>query len=102
MVAMMNKSLLPSTIKLPLLGEVVCLSRALRYNIELILFWGPWSPFENNWHLREEYKRSAKRIELANRLSNQIFWVAVANLILCPIVFMWQLMYFFFSYVDVG
>lgn len=35
---MMNKSLLPSTIQLPFLGHVVCLSQALRYNIGLILF----------------------------------------------------------------
>jgi autophagy-related protein 9 len=102
MVAMMNKNLLPSTIHLPLLGEMVCLSRGLRYNVELLLFWGPSSPFENNWHLREEYKRSAKRIELSNKLSKQIFWVAIANLILSPIVFIWQLMFFFFHYADVS
>lgn len=102
MVAMMNKNLLPSKITFPLIGEFVCLSRSLQYNIELLLFWGPWSPFENNWHLREDYKRSNRRIELANRLSNQIMWVALANLVLSPIVFFWQLMIFFFNYVDVS
>uniref|UniRef100_A0A1Q3FEY5 Autophagy-related protein 9 n=2 Tax=Culex tarsalis TaxID=7177 RepID=A0A1Q3FEY5_CULTA len=100
MVAMMNKSLLPSTIQLPFLGNVVCLSQALRYNVGLILFWGPWSPFENNWHLREEFKRSNRRIELANRLGSQIFWVAMFNLILSPFIFLCQLMFFFFNYVD--
>lgn len=100
LVAMMNKSLLPSTIQLPLLGNVVCLSEALRYNIKLILFWGPWSPFENNWHLRDEFKRNNRRMELANKLSNQIFWVAIGNLVLSPFIFLCQLMYFFFSYVD--
>lgn len=100
MVAMMNKSLLPSTIQLPFLGNVVCLSQALRYNIGLILFWGPWSPFENNWHLREEFKRSNRRIELSNKLGRQIFWVAIANFILSPFIFLCQLMYFFFNYVD--
>ncbi|XP_055636422.1 autophagy-related protein 9A [Toxorhynchites rutilus septentrionalis] len=100
MVAMMNKSLLPSTIQLPFLGSVVCLSQALRYNVGFILFWGPWSPFESNWHLREEFKRSNRRIELANRLGNHIMWVAVANFILSPFIFLCQLMYFFFNYVD--
>ncbi|XP_021711499.1 autophagy-related protein 9A isoform X2 [Aedes aegypti] len=100
MVAMMNKSLLPSTIQLPFLGNVVCLSQALRYNIGLILFWGPWSPFENNWHLREEFKRSSRRLELSKKLANQIFWVAVANIVLSPFIFLCQLMYFFFNYVD--
>ncbi|XP_055544756.1 autophagy-related protein 9A [Wyeomyia smithii] len=100
MVAMMNKSLLPSTMQLPFLGSLVCLSQALRYNVGLILFWGPWSPFENNWHLREEFKRSNRRTELAARLSNQIFWVAITNLVLSPFIFLCQLMYFFFNYVD--
>lgn len=100
MVAMMNKSLLPSTIQLPFLGNVVCLSQALRYNVGLILFWGPWSPFENNWHLREEFKRSNRRIELSKRLASQIFWVAIFNLILSPFIFLCQLMFFFFNYVD--
>ncbi|XP_038118075.1 autophagy-related protein 9A [Culex quinquefasciatus] len=100
MVAMMNKSLLPSTIQLPFLGNVVCLSQALRYNVGLILFWGPWSPFENNWHLREEFKRSNRRIELSHRLASQIFWVAMFNLILSPFIFLCQLMFFFFNYVD--
>lgn len=38
MVAMMNKSLIPSKVILPIFGETVCFSRGLRYNIELILF----------------------------------------------------------------
>ena len=28
---------------------------------------GPYSPFENNWHLRPEYKQREKRKELADR-----------------------------------
>ncbi|XP_041767370.1 autophagy-related protein 9A [Anopheles merus] len=100
MVAMMNKSLLPATTKLPLLGNVVLMSQALRYNIGLILFWGPWSPFENSWHLREEYKRPSMRNELAAKLSKQILWVAIANFILSPFIFICQLMYFFFNYAD--
>lgn len=98
MVAMMNKNLVPAKVYFPILGECVCLSRGLRYNIEFILFRGPWSPFENNWHLKEEYKRQNKRTELANKLSMQILWLAIANFLLCPLVFLWQLMYFFFSY----
>ncbi|XP_055613222.1 autophagy-related protein 9A [Uranotaenia lowii] len=99
MVAMMNKSLLPSTIKLPFLGNVACLSQALRYNVELILFWGPWAPFENKWHLRDEFKRSNRRLELSQKLEKQILWVAVVNIILSPFIFLCQLMLFFFNYV---
>lgn len=101
MVALMNKNLLPSKICPPFIGESVCFSRGLRYNIEMILFRGPWAAFENNWHLKEEFKRSNKRTELAQKLSRQIFWVAFGNLLLSPLVFLWSLMVFFFSYADV-
>lgn len=100
MVAMMNKNLIPAKIVVPILGECVVFSRGLRFNIELILFRGPWSPFENNWNIREEFKRANRRTELSNKLSMQIFWVALANFILTPLIFLWQLMYFFFNYGD--
>lgn len=124
-VAMMNKSLLPARVFLPVLGDTAVLSRGLRYNIDWILFCkddrlrnehspsnplfpppppppgGPWSPFESNWHLREEYKRANRRLELAAKLSAQITWVALANLVFSPVIFLWQLMYFFCSYGDV-
>jgi autophagy-related protein 9 len=38
MVAMVNKSLLPVRLRVPFLGEVVFLTRGLKYNIELLLF----------------------------------------------------------------
>lgn len=38
MVAMINKSLLPVRLKLPILGEVIFLTRGLKYNMELLLF----------------------------------------------------------------
>lgn len=101
MVALMNKNLLPSKICLPIIGESVCFSRGLRYNIEMILFRGPWAPFENNWKLKEEFKRASNRNELAQKLSRQIFWMAFGNLLLSPLVFLWSLMVFFFSYADV-
>lgn len=100
MVAMMNKNLIPAKIMVPLMGECVFFSRGLRYNIELILFRGPWSPFENNWNIRDEYRRPNRRAELSQKLATQILWVALANLFLCPLIFLWQLMYFFFNYGD--
>lgn len=101
MVAMVNKSLLPVKIKIPGIGETVFLTRGLKYNIELLLFWGPWSPFENNWHLKEDFKKVVKRKELARRLSKQILWVGIANLVLCPIILLWQILFSFFNYAEV-
>ena len=38
MVAMINKSLLPVKLQFPIVGEVIFLSRGLKYNLELLLF----------------------------------------------------------------
>lgn len=102
MVAMMNKSILPSKYHIPCLGEVNVLSKLLIVNIEFILFRGPFACFENNWHLKEDYKRATKRNDLASQLSKHIAWFAMLNLVLSPIIFLWQLLYFFFSYAAVS
>ncbi|CAL7942786.1 unnamed protein product [Xylocopa violacea] len=101
MVAMINKSLLPVRLKIPIVGEIVFMTRGLKYNMELLLFWGPWSPFENNWHLKEDYKKLNKRQELARALSKHILWVGIANFILCPLILLWQILYSFFNYVEI-
>ncbi|XP_046397934.1 autophagy-related protein 9A isoform X1 [Ischnura elegans] len=101
MVAMVNKSLLPVRLNIPIIGETVFLTRGLKYNIELLLFWGPWSPFENNWHLKEDFKKLIKRKELARRLSKQILWIGIANFVLCPVILLWQILFSFFNYAEV-
>lgn len=75
MVAMVNQSILPLKIDLPFLGEAIYLSRGLKYNLEFLLFWGPWAPFDSNWHLREEYKQPNRRRELSQHLSKFIGYV---------------------------
>jgi len=101
MVAMVNKSLLPPKLNVPFIGEIVYLSHGLKYNIEMLLFWGPWSPFENSWHLKEDYKKANKRYELAANLSKHILYVAMFNLMLCPLILLWQILYSFFNYAEV-
>ncbi|KAJ1528582.1 hypothetical protein ONE63_006985 [Megalurothrips usitatus] len=101
MVAMVNKSLLPPRLQVPLLGEIVFLTHGLKYNLELLLFWGPWAPFENSWHLKEDYRKAAKRHELAAALSKHILWLAVANLLLCPLILLWQILHGFFTYTEI-
>ncbi|XP_037550520.1 autophagy-related protein 9A [Nematolebias whitei] len=101
MVAMVNKSLLPVQFRLPVLGECVFYTRGLKYNFELIFFWGPGSLFENEWSLKPEYKRGGNRLELADRLASRILWIGVANLLLCPVILVWQILYAFFSYTEV-
>ncbi|KAJ8352319.1 hypothetical protein SKAU_G00237950 [Synaphobranchus kaupii] len=101
MVAMVNKSLLPVRVRLPVLGDAVFYTRGLKYNFELIFFWGPGSLFENEWSLKTEYKRGGNRLELADKLSSRILWIGVANLLLCPVILIWQILYAFFSYTEV-
>ncbi|KAF3858153.1 hypothetical protein F7725_011354 [Dissostichus mawsoni] len=96
MVAMINKSLLPVQLQLPLLGNV-----GLKYNFELILFWGPGSLFQNKWNLHPKYKRNGNRLELAQQLSRVILLMGLANLLLCPFILVWQVLYAFFSYTEV-
>uniref|UniRef100_A0AAV2JPG1 non-specific serine/threonine protein kinase n=1 Tax=Knipowitschia caucasica TaxID=637954 RepID=A0AAV2JPG1_KNICA len=101
MVAMINKSLLPVQLQLPLLGNVVFLTQGLKYNFELILFWGPGSLFQNKWNLHPKYKRSGNRLELAQQLRRVILLIGLANLLLCPFILVWQVLYAFFSYTDI-
>ncbi|XP_008307870.1 autophagy-related protein 9A [Cynoglossus semilaevis] len=101
MVAMVNKSLLPVRFRLPVLGEYVFYTRGLKYNFELIFFWGPGSLFENEWSLKAEYKRGGNRLELADKLASRILWIGIANLLLCPVILVWQILYAFFSYTEV-
>lgn len=54
---------------------------------------GPWSPFENNWHLKPEYKQAGKRLELAQSMRKTISWIALINVLLSPVIFTWQLIY---------
>ncbi|XP_051879313.1 LOW QUALITY PROTEIN: autophagy-related protein 9A [Pristis pectinata] len=101
MVAMINKSLLPIRFQVPFLGELVFFTRGLRYNFELIFLWGPGSLFQNEWSLKPEYKKGANRRELAHKLSSRILWIGITNLLLCPVILVWQILYAFFSYAEV-
>lgn len=60
------------------------------------------SLFENEWSLKPEYKRGGNRLELADRLASRILWIGIANLLLCPVILVWQILYAFFSYTEVS
>jgi autophagy-related protein 9 len=98
---MVNKHVLPLKCALPLMGELVFFSRGFKYNLELILFRAYGAPFENNWHLRQDFKTTGRRAELAQFLSRRILWFAVGNLVLSPLIFLWQIMYSIFHYTEV-
>ena len=72
---MINKSVLPLKFDVPVLGDTIFLTRGLKYNIEFLLFWGPWAPFDHSWHLHDDYKSSNRRKELGKRLAKIIGYI---------------------------
>ncbi|CDW59633.1 APG9 domain containing protein [Trichuris trichiura] len=100
MVAMFNKGLLPVRLKLPLIGDVCFMTLGFKFNLELLFFWGPWAPWENYWQLKADYKRRDGRQKLRDHLSRVILWFGLVNLLLAPLVFIWQILYCLFTYVE--
>ncbi|KAK7080058.1 Autophagy-related protein 9A [Halocaridina rubra] len=99
-IAMVNKNIIPLKYEMPFVGEVVVLTKGLHLNIDMLLFWGPLSPFKNNWHLNDEYKRPENRLKLAEDLSKRILIIGICNLVLSPLIFLFQVLYTFFYYAE--
>ena len=60
------------------------------------------SPFiRSSWKLDERYKRRDAREHLAERLSTYITYLAAVNLLLMPILFVWQLIFQIVHYAEV-
>ncbi|QQP56385.1 Autophagy-related protein 9 [Caligus rogercresseyi] len=99
MVAMVNKDLLPFTINVPFIGETIFFSQALKFNVEILLFKSPWAPFDK-WNLKEDYKRLHKKQELVEGLKSKILLLAILNFLLMPLILLYQILRFFFYYVE--
>lgn len=61
----------------------------------------PWSVFDN-WHLKEQYKRTTNRTELSQQLSKYILYAGLINLALSPVIFLFAVIFCLFSYGDVS
>ena len=121
LVAMINKSILPCKFKLPFYGQKVFFTQGLKFNYEILLFckWlalslsllypinvfpltGPSlrAPFKNSFYLREEYKSASNKHTLVQNLQFRITALALFNLIFCPVIFLYQILYSFFNYAE--
>ena len=100
MVAMVNKDLLPVRLLVPFVGDVLFLSKGLKYNLEFLFFKGPWAPF-NQFHLKDEFKKASKKKELVEQFQNKVALLALFNLLLMPLILIWQVLHCFFNYVEV-
>uniref|UniRef100_A0A914LZT9 Autophagy-related protein 9 n=1 Tax=Meloidogyne incognita TaxID=6306 RepID=A0A914LZT9_MELIC len=99
-VALVYYNILPPKIRLPFLGHVHYLSNGLRFNLEWLLFWGPWSPWKGPYALKDEFKDPAKLPMIVRQLQRTLTIMAIANLIFFPFVFVYQLLFSFFSYSE--
>ncbi|CAF3406257.1 unnamed protein product [Rotaria socialis] len=99
-VAMVNKGILPPRIHLPILGDIISFTTGFKFNLRLVLFWGPYAPFDERWHLRQEYKVHSQRQKLAKQLSTFILLYGLANLLLSPFIFIWQVLNLFYGYTE--
>ncbi|CAF0832259.1 unnamed protein product [Adineta steineri] len=99
-VALVNKGILPPKLHLPIIGDIISFTSGFKFNLRLILFWGPYSPFDQRWHLRQEYKIHSQREALARQLSRFILLYGVANLLLSPFIFIWQVLNLFYGYTE--
>jgi autophagy-related protein 9 len=100
-VAMVNQGLLPAKFTLPILGtDLICLTSGFKYNFEFLFFWGPFAPFTNGYQLRPEFKVFSKRADLTRELSRSILLLGLFNLLLAPVIFIWQLLQFVYNYTE--
>lgn len=99
-IALINKGVLPIYYRLPLFGELIYLSSGLQFNFDLLLFRGFFSLFEKNWKLRDEVKSASKRLECARHFANRCLVLGIINLLLLPLILVWQSLYAFYTYVE--
>ncbi|KAL7073674.1 hypothetical protein ACQ4LE_007376 [Meloidogyne hapla] len=99
-VALVYYDILPPRIRLPFFGHVHYLSNGLRFNLEWLLFWGPWSPWKGPYALKDDFKDPLKLPMIVRQLQRTLSIMAIANLIFFPFVFVYQLLFSFFSYSE--
>jgi autophagy-related protein 9 len=66
-----------------------------------LLFTGPYSPWRDYYTLKDEYKHAENLPRLSEQMNTCILYLAIANLLLAPLIFLWQILYSFFNYAQV-
>lgn len=96
LIAMINQDILPIKFRIPSVSmpPYIYFPDGYIFNLKLLLFWTPWSPFHNYWQLRADYKWVTKRHELASELATRIRVLGALNLALSPFIFFGQLLAF--------
>ncbi|CAG2108030.1 unnamed protein product [Medioppia subpectinata] len=98
MIALVNKGLLPIHYKVPFIGELIYLSKGLQWNFKHLLF--NTSVFENNYKLNSDVKSASNRLLCAQQFERDCLKYAFVNLLFCPVVAFWQLLYIIYTYAE--
>lgn len=98
MIALINRGVLPIYYRVPFVGETTFFTQSFFYNCQLLFFRGPFKCiFEENWLISDDVKNSSHRQVVAKKLSRNIMILAFINLLLFPVLLIWQILYFFYS-----
>lgn len=98
MIALVNRGVLPIYFRVPLIGETTFFTQSFLYNCQLLFFRGPFKCiFDENWLISDDVKNASYRQVVAKKLNRNILILAVINLMLCPLLVVWQILYFFYS-----
>lgn len=98
MIALINRGVLPIYYQAPIIGSTVFFTQSFLYNCELLFWRGPLKcVFDRNWLIASDVKNQSQRQLVAKKLERRIWILAMINLILCPILLVWQVLYFFYS-----
>ncbi|KAF8567345.1 hypothetical protein P879_05652 [Paragonimus westermani] len=100
LVAMIDQDVLPVRFNISSSQQpwmFVYLPDSYLFNLRLLLFWTPWSPFCQNWQLQAEYKEITRRHELAAHLTKMSRILGLLNLLFAPVILFAQLLVFICS-----
>ncbi|KAG5451355.1 Autophagy- protein 9A [Clonorchis sinensis] len=100
LVVMINRKILPVHFSIPLFSppwNYPYLPDGYLFNIKMLLFWTPWSPFSHGSRLQPEYRDPTRQQELAAHLSKMSCVLGLLNLIFAPIILIAQALVFLCS-----
>lgn len=98
MIALINRGVLPIYYRVPFLGETTFFTQSFLYNCQLLFFRGPFKCiFEENWLIHDDIKNASYRQLVAKKMERNIVILAFINLLLSPVLLIWQVLYFFYS-----
>ncbi|TPP58161.1 Autophagy protein 9 [Fasciola gigantica] len=97
LISLIDQDVLPVRFSLPVTSPpwpYIFLSDGYLFNLRLILFNTPWSPFASHWRLQSEYKELPRRYQLAHQLGTLSRVLGLLNLLFAPVILLAQLLVF--------